>query len=91
MRSVVIAVAILFGISSAPLGNPVFGTRADYPAGSNPLTVCAGDFDGDCKIDLADLSRLVNYLTGGGAQMMPGCEGPGVFSADKANSADLRE
>jgi hypothetical protein len=31
------------------------------------------DVNNDCIVDLADLSRMVSYLTGGGASLALGC------------------
>jgi hypothetical protein len=55
-------------------GDGTFETHVDYPAGSFPYTIVAGDFNGDGKIDLAvtDLdSQILNILIGAGDGTFP--------------------
>jgi len=41
-------------------GDGTFGTRTDYPTGSNPWDVAAGDLNGDGRADLV----VANYSSG---------------------------
>ena len=62
-------VSILLGV-----GDGTFATHVDYPAGSFPYTIVAGDFNGDGKLDLAvsDLdSSQVTILSGAGDGTFP--------------------
>jgi probable HAF family extracellular repeat protein len=64
------------GLVSILLGNGdgTFATHVDYPAGSFPYTIVAGDFNGDGKLDVAisDLdSSQVTILSGAGDGTFP--------------------
>ncbi len=62
-------VSILLGV-----GDGTFETHVDYPAGSFPYTIVAGDFNGDGKLDVAvsDLdSSQVTILSGAGDGTFP--------------------
>jgi hypothetical protein len=64
------------GLVSILLGNGdgTFETHVDYPAGSFPYTIVAGDFNGDGKLDVAvsDLdSSQVTILSGAGDGTFP--------------------
>jgi hypothetical protein len=68
MKSITIALLTLLGISST------YSTTIHVPA--DQPTIQAGineAVNGDYGIDLVDVSRLVSYLTGGGAQLVVGC------------------
>ena len=39
-------------------GNGTFGAKTDFTTGSNPLSVTAGDFNGDGKLDLAAANNI---------------------------------
>ena len=63
------SVAILLGN-----GDGAFGTAKDFPAGPQPLSIAAGDFDGDGEVDLAvgNSGGTVDILIG---------KGDGTFTA----------
>jgi uncharacterized protein (TIGR03437 family) len=71
------SVAILLGVGDGTFGAPVI-----FPAGPGPLSIAAGDFNGDGKLDLAVGNSAASGL-GGEVDVLLGA-GDGTFSAPTA-------
>ena len=56
-RAILMAAGFCMLASRAFAFDPLFNVRIDYGVGSNPMSVCAADLDGDGDSDLA----VANY------------------------------
>jgi hypothetical protein len=75
-------VAVLLGHGDGTFGSPVY-----FQAGPNPLSIAAGDFNGDGKLDLA-VGNQSGASTPGTVSLFIG-KGDGTFSAGATYNAGL--